>query len=96
MPDFNKITPTFWVEKNNLPFDQLLREKVIAFSDRINRPVKTVKSIYYKNKKDVEALQTYKIICNRNFGRPATLSCPNLDHFGSDEFCFESYLEKQK
>ena len=96
VPDFAKITPTFWVEENNLPFDELLKEKVIAFSGRIDRPAKRVKSIYYKNKRDVEALQTYKIICNRNFGRPATLSSPNLDHFGSNEFCFESYLEKQK
>ena len=96
VPDFTKITPTFWVEANNLPFDELLKEKVIAFSSRIDRPAKIVKSIYYKNKSDVEALQTYKIICNRNFGRPATLSSPNLDHFGSNEFCFESYLEKQK
>ena len=96
VPDFTKITPTFWVEENDLPFDELLKEKVIAFSTRIDRPAKKVKSIFYKNKRDVEALQTYKIICNRNFGRPATLSSPNLNHFGSNEFCFESYLEKQK
>jgi len=96
VPDFTKITPTFWVEENNLPFDELLKEKVIAFSTRIDRHAKKVKSIFYKNKRDVEALQTYKIICNRNFGRPATLSSPNLNHFGSNEFCFESYLEKQK
>jgi len=56
---------------------------------------KDVKSIFYKKREDVEALQTYKILCNRNFGRAATLSSPNLNHFGSQEFCFESYLEKK-
>ena len=54
-----------------------------------------VKSILYKNREDVEALQTYKILCNRNFGRAATLSSPNLNHFGSQEFSFESYLDKK-
>ena len=44
----------------------------------------------------MEALQTYKILCNRNFGKAASLSSPNLNHFGSQEFCFESYLEKKE
>ena len=39
--------------------------------------------------------ETYKIICGRKFGRTATLSMPNLDHFGSDEFCFESYQKNK-
>ena len=55
---------------------------------------KHVKSIYYKDKKDYAALQTYKILCNRSFGKAASLSSPNLNHFGSDEFSFESYLEQ--
>ncbi len=49
-----------------------------------------------ENKDDAEALQTYKILCNRNFGKAATLSSPRLNHFGSKEFCFESYLETKK
>ena len=95
MPDFSKITPTFWVERNNLPFDTLLESKVVKFSKSLQRPVRLVKSILYKDKEDAEALQTYKILCNRNFGRAATLSSPRLNHFGSKEFCFESYLENK-
>ena len=87
------ISPTFWLESNNLPFDFLLAEKVVSFANSIAKPIESVKTILYKNKKDVEALQTYKILCNRNFGRAATLSSPNLDHFGSNEFCLESYLQ---
>ena len=96
VPDFNKISPTFWVEENGLPFDHLLKEKVIKFAGRNSKQIKKVKTILYKKREDVEALQTYKILCNRNFGRAATLSCPNLDHFGSNEFCFESYLENER
>ena len=96
VPDFTEISPTFWVEENGLPFDHLLKEKVINFAGRNSKQIKKVKTILYKNREDVEALQTYKILCNRNFGRAATLSCPNLDHFGSNEFCFESYLENER
>ena len=100
VPNFNKICPTFWIEDNGLPFDHLLKQKVLKFAKgnlfTENRPIRKVKSILYKNKQDVEALQTYKILCNRNFGRTASLSCPNLDHFGSNEFCFESYLENER
>ncbi len=93
IPDFSGIDPTFWVESNGLPFDHLIEQKVVKFADGISRPVKKVKTILYKNKTDVEALQTYKVVCNRNFGRAATLSSPNLNHFGSNEFCLESYLQ---
>jgi len=58
------------------------------------REGRQTKSIYYKDKKDYAALQTYKILCNRSFGKAASLSSPNLNHFGSDEFSFESYLEQ--
>jgi hypothetical protein len=53
-----------------------------------------VQSIFYKYKSDCDAFQTYKILSDRKFGRQATLSCPNLNHFGSDEFCWEACLEQ--
>ena len=74
---------------------QVKGNKVLKFSISLQRPVRLVKSIFYKNKDDAEALQTYKILCNRNFGKAATLSSPRLEHFGSKEFCFESYLESK-
>mgnify|MGYP002629773994 CR=1 FL=1 len=95
IPELKGLNPRFWIEKNNLPYDRLIEQKVIEFTDG-NFPISFVKSIYYKNKEDVEALQTYKILCNRSFGRQATLSCPNLNHFSSDEFCLESYIENTK
>ena len=95
IPYLKGLNPKFWIERNNLPFDSLLEKKVVEFVGK-EYSTSLVKTIYYKNKDDVEALQTYKILCNRTFGRQATLSCPNLSHFGSDEFCFESYLEKTK
>jgi hypothetical protein len=84
----------FWSECNDLPFDHLLDIKVQGATKRKQYRVAKVKTILYKEKKDVEALQTYKILSTRSFGRPSTLSSPDLNHFGSQEFCFESYLEQ--
>ena len=93
-PDFNKIKPSFFIERNNLPFDAMIQSLVWKYTDKAKRyPVYLSKSIYYKNKEDYKALQTYKILCNRSFGRVASLSSPNLNHFGSNEFCLESYKE---
>lgn len=93
IPEIHDLNPKFWIEENNLPYDHLIKEKVLEFTKDKYKTSK-VKTILYKNKEDVEALQTYKILCNRSFGRQATLSNPNLNHFGSDEFCWESFKEQ--
>jgi DNA polymerase III alpha subunit len=94
IPDLDGLNPVFWSECNDLPFDHLLERKVKEATKRKQYRVAKVKTILYKEKKDVEALQTYKILSTRSFGRPSTLSSPDLNHFGSQEFCFESYLEQ--
>lgn len=93
IPELKGFDPVFWVEKNNLPYDRLIEQKVLEFAENSYK-ISNVKTICYKNREDVEALQTYKILTNRSFGRQATLSNPNLNHFSSDEFCWESYLEQ--
>lgn len=95
IPTFHGLKPIFFIEDNNLPFDNFLKKAVQKFCKGKYETFDT-KSIYYQNKEDYEAFQAYKIICNRSFGKQATLSSPNLNHFGSDEFCWESYLEKTK
>ncbi len=84
----------FIVEDNSLPFDFLLKQKVKEYV-RISpkKRITKAKSIYYENREDVEAFQTYKCICNRQPGRQASLSNPRLDHFGSDRFCVEAWKE---
>ena len=80
---------TFLIERNGLPFDQIIESKVSAIAQN----TELVKSIYYEKKEDVEAFQTYKCICNRQAGRQAILSSPRLDHFGSDRFCIQAWKE---
>jgi len=94
-PHLNEFNPSFFIERNGLPFDPLLEEKVLTYCKSFNHTPQLAKSIYYNKRNDFEAFQTYKCICSRNFGRQSTLSRPNLDHLASREFCFESYLENK-
>ena len=95
VPKFSLINPTFFIEDNGLAFDWILKSEVYKFAKlNPNQPIQKVKSIYYKDKKDAEALMTYKIICNRSFGKTRSLSRPELSHFCSDSFSFESWKEE--
>ena len=93
--DHSFFTPTFFIENNCLPMDTILADVVRNYAaDKF--PIVNTKSIYYENRDDFEAYQTYKCICGRGFSTKAkTLDMPNLDHCGSPEFCYESYLENE-
>ena len=93
-PNLKYFKPTFFLEYNSLPFDSVIRSKVLEYSNANNFKTEEVKSVKYKNKKDIESFQAYQCICSRKFGQ-SSLSNPRLDHFGSDEFCFESFKENQ-
>ena len=94
IPDLESFNPVFWSESNDLPFDHILNNKLRESTKRKGYRVAKVKTILYKEKKDVEALQTYKILSTRSFGKQSKLSSPNLSHFGSEEFCLESYIKQ--
>lgn len=94
--DFSFASPTFFIENNGLPFDHIISEAVENYCKANKFPTEKTQSIYYKNKSDFSAYVAYKLICSRNSfaGRELSLEKPNMDHLGSDEFCWESYLEK--
>jgi len=78
------------IEKNNLPFDNLITNRVKEFAK--NNPQSNIinaQSIFYKNKKDFKSYITFRAIDART-----TLGKPNLEHMGSNEFCFESWSKK--
>ena len=95
-PTFKFTTPTFFIENNELPFDSLINQAATSFCKKNKFPTERAKTIYYKSRKDFEAFQTYKCICNRGSwaGRSVSLQKPNLDHCGSKEFCIESWNEQ--
>ena len=88
VPDFNFAEPVFLIEENSLPFDHLIKEKVEAYCKEKYQTL-AAKSIFYKTKEDFESYLTFRCINNRS-----TLSRPNFDHLGSDEFNFESWQKQ--
>lgn len=94
--NFNFTKPTFFIENNGLPFDFLTKNAVAKYCSINGFSTELVQSIYYKNKEDFSAYLAYKLICGRSFfaGKDLSLEKPNFDHLGSDEFCWESYLDK--
>jgi len=93
MPNLPEGT-IFLIEENMLPFDHIVSSKVLDYCERYKMKTVYAKSIFYENRDDIEAFQTYKILCNRKPGRSSCLSRPNLTHFGSKEFCIESWKQK--
>jgi DNA polymerase-3 subunit alpha len=86
--DFSFCNPTYFVEDNNLPFDEILKSKIEEIVTDKLLSVKT-QSIYYENKEDFLAYLTFRCISERT-----TLNKPNLNHCSSNEFSAESFKEK--
>ena len=84
----------YFIENNDLPEDFILSPKVIGVVAERETSAVCVKSIFYKDRCDFPAYQTYRLVCGRKAGqKAATLSAPNINGLASDSFCFESYLE---
>jgi DNA polymerase III alpha subunit len=96
LPNYASFTnPIFFIEQNGLPFDGLIKDKVEDFCKRDKLKIFQAKSIYYKNREDVSAFQAYKILCARASFKKSSLTKPNLEHFGSNEFCWQSFMESR-
>lgn len=82
---------TFFVEDNNLPFDDALKARVIEYTTQNGYPIIPAQSIFYKSAEDYLAYVAFKCLHNKGFTRKATLESPNLDHMTSDEFNFDKW-----
>ena len=92
-PNLHGLDPTFFIEDNGLPFDRFLANEIMEYVGPSN--TKKVKTIYYKNESDFKQFQSFKIICGRITGRKRDLSSPGLDHFCSNKFSFESWINEK-
>ncbi len=92
--ELSRFDHFYLVEDNHHPFDFFIKNQVNKITlDGSNQLVQSAKSIYYKNRDDFDAFQMYKAICNRSNGKNPCHSNPNLNHFCSNEFCWQSYIE---
>ena len=86
VPNFSFTKPIVFIENNDLPFDVIVKNKMLNFIKENNLEVLLVKSIYYKNKKDFKSYLTFRCINNRT-----TLNKPEIEHMSSDSFSFEEW-----
>lgn len=94
IPEFRGIKPVCFIEENDLPFDNHLRELVENFAGNIFE-IQRVQTIYYKSKKDALAYQIFRLM-ERKSGKSRDLEKPEMSHFSSNEFSFESFLTKNE
>jgi DNA polymerase III subunit alpha len=88
IPDIDYAKPILFIENNNLPFDSVIKNKVISFANKNKFNLIEAKSIFYKNNDDFKTYLTFRCINNRT-----TLNKPELQHMTSNRFSFESLLK---
>ena len=59
IPEFDFTSPTFLIENNNLPFDQIIQDKVLEYCKKNKLKTEKSKTILYKNYKD--SLYTFSL-----------------------------------
>jgi DNA polymerase III alpha subunit len=91
--DLRRFSHFFFEEYNDHPFDHMISAQL---KEVAGKNILAAKSIYYRNREDITAFQFYKSTCSRSGGKPPSFGNPQLEHFCSAEFCWESYLEKTK
>ena len=89
--DFSGLNPVFFLEDNDLLFDDILRKRVVDYCETSGYQTIETKSIYYKNRSDFTAFLTNKCIQNRS-----TIEKPEFPDMTSDSFCWEDFLEKDE
>jgi DNA polymerase III alpha subunit len=87
IPQFEFTKPIMFIEENDLPFDDIIKNKVKKYTEENSLEVYKVKSIYYNKKKDFKSYLTFRCINNRSI-----LNKPELEHMSSNDFSFESYM----
>ena len=90
-PEFGNRQLSFHIEDHNLPFDPIIKNGVLKYIGGSAHKIIDSHSVYYYNNDDINAYQVFRCINNRS-----KFTKPDLNHFGSDEFSFESYLDKIK
>lgn len=87
IPDFLP-DPLFLKERHDLPFDNLIEGNLVNYCEQNGFKMVDTHSCYYFKDSDAQAFQTFKCIHNRS-----TFDKPDLNHFSSNRFSFESYLK---
>lgn len=86
IPKFDNVKPKFCVENHGLPFDDLIQDGIDKYCKETRFEKVETHQIYYYRDSDAKSMTVYKCINNRS-----TLNKPQLSHFSTSTFSFESY-----
>ena len=90
IPSLSGRPHTFFVEENDMPFDQIIKEALEFYCSADHGCTLTpAQSIYYESPENFTAYQAFRCILNKS-----KLSKPNLDYMSSNTFNFEKWKEK--
>lgn len=92
VPDLDTFEPVFFTEDNDLPFDGSIQTRVENFC-KGKYLILPAQSIYYWKRDDFSAYVTFRCIHHRHSYQKVSIERPELDHMGSDTFCFERWLQ---
>lgn len=73
--------PIFCIEDHDLPYDKIIKKKVLEFAEQNNCETLQTHKVLYKRKVDIASFQTYKCIQNKS-----NMEKPNLEGFASNSF----------
>jgi len=73
--------PIFCLEDHNLPYDKIIKKKVMEFAEQNNCETLHTHKVLYKRKVDIVSFQTYRCIQNKT-----SMEKPNLEGFASNNF----------
>ena len=89
LPNFGKIKPVFTLENHDIPFDSVIEGITKSFCTTNGYETLNTHHIYYYLNQHVSAHQAFLCIDKRSH-----LEKPNLESYCSDQFSFESYLQR--
>lgn len=95
VPELEAFSPvTFFIEENEMPFDEIIYQKVKQYCSTNNYGFLPAQSIYYKSEKDFLAYVAFKCLHNRGTSQKSTLEAPELDHMSSSCFNFDRWMKR--
>lgn len=89
LPEIENLNPSFLINKMNLPFDNILEDKIRFYAKDNCYEIINTHPIYYYKESDFKAYTVFRCIHNRE-----KFESPNIDNFSSNQFSFESYLNR--
>jgi DNA polymerase III alpha subunit len=93
VPNFSFTKPTFLLEDNGIPFDDILENKTKEYCKNNDLKFINAQSVFYENPEDFSAYLTFRCIHARGSAKKSTCDKPELNHMCSNQFNFQKIIK---